>query len=64
MSDKTRVILLLEEFGNWWKSQDNPSVPDFVQYKVDNEELDDVTKSTINLIKLSEILGYKVNGKS
>jgi hypothetical protein len=62
MNKQTMITLLLEEFGDWWKSQDNPSVPDFVQYKIDNNKLEDVSKVTVDLIKLSELLGYKVDG--
>tara|TARA_R110002012_G_scaffold2179_1_gene10412 strand:- start:2794 stop:2988 length:195 start_codon:yes stop_codon:yes gene_type:complete len=64
MKEKTKLVLLMEEFGNWWKSQDNPSVPDFVQYKINKNKLEDVTLVTGQLIQLSELLGYIVDGKS
>tara|TARA_S200002703_G_C3775818_1_gene238897 strand:+ start:684 stop:878 length:195 start_codon:yes stop_codon:yes gene_type:complete len=64
MENKTSLILLMEDFGEWWKSQDNPSVPDFVKYKIEQNKINDVILVTGQLIQLSELLGYIVDGKS
>ena len=56
---KTKLVNFLEEFGDWWSKQENPNTNDFIKYKIDKEELDDMPKFTQALITLSTLLGYK-----
>ena len=60
---KTALVKFLEEFAEWWKNQENPNTNDFIRYKIEKNELKEVSDFTQRLSALGKILVYK-HGKS
>lgn len=62
---KTKLVLLMEDFGDWWKKQREPVMQDYVKYKISKDELNDLPSNTKKLNQLADLLGFKIeNDKS
>tara|TARA_R100000935_G_C2839057_1_gene169944 strand:+ start:2676 stop:2855 length:180 start_codon:yes stop_codon:yes gene_type:complete len=53
---KSSLVVFLEEFGNWWKVQDTPTIKNYVEYKIEKNELDDLSLNRDSLLKIDELL--------